>query len=205
MGRGPNGRIKQPRRKSEYRAGGYTAETALTTGEVAALIQLSPRCVSEWVDSGTIPGSYRLPGSVDRRIPAGSLIVALRKLGIPIPEALLDADPAALPGPFLACGLEPRELDQLGEEWEDTSAFEVGWAVAKMRPRGLVIGDREGLAVQKAMARKTREVRPMTAVVLVVSEGSTITGWDGPVVHRPCSNLREAVLLAVLGEGKDAT
>lgn len=38
-----------------------------TTGELSGLLQVAPRTVSKWIDSGEIQG-YRVPGSADRRV-----------------------------------------------------------------------------------------------------------------------------------------
>ncbi|MBS0195322.1 MAG: response regulator [Planctomycetes bacterium] len=55
----------------------------LTTGEVAKICNVAPRTVSKWFDSGALKG-YRIPGSRDRRIPAGELTKFMRAHGIPI-------------------------------------------------------------------------------------------------------------------------
>lgn len=46
------------------------SKVILTTGQVAKVCRVAPRTVAKWVDAGMIPGSYRIPGSTDRRIPA---------------------------------------------------------------------------------------------------------------------------------------
>ncbi len=55
----------------------------LTTGEVAKICNVAPRTVSKWFDSGTLKG-YRIPGSRDRRIPAGELIKFMKHHNIPL-------------------------------------------------------------------------------------------------------------------------
>lgn len=55
----------------------------LTTGEVAKICNVAPRTVSKWFDSGSLKG-YRIPGSRDRRIPAGELMKFMRAHGIPL-------------------------------------------------------------------------------------------------------------------------
>jgi excisionase family DNA binding protein len=52
-----------------------------TTGQVAELLQVAPRTVVKWFDSGRLPG-YRVPGSADRRIPRESLLRFLRDNGL---------------------------------------------------------------------------------------------------------------------------
>lgn len=55
----------------------------LTTGEVAKICNVAPRTVSKWFDTGSLKG-YRIPGSKDRRIPAGELVRFMKSHGIPL-------------------------------------------------------------------------------------------------------------------------
>ena len=54
----------------------------LTTGEVAQICHVAPRTVTKWFDSGRLKG-YRIPGSRDRRIPAGELVRFMKAHDIP--------------------------------------------------------------------------------------------------------------------------
>lgn len=58
-----------------------------TTGDVAKLLSVAPRTVSKMFDSGKLVG-FRLPGSLDRRIPRDELLKFLRENKMPIPEEL---------------------------------------------------------------------------------------------------------------------
>ena len=57
----------------------------LTTGEVAQICRVAPRTVTKWFDSGQLKG-YRIPGSRDRRIPAGELIRFMKAHNMPTDE-----------------------------------------------------------------------------------------------------------------------
>lgn len=57
----------------------------LTTGEVAQICHVAPRTVTKWFDSGQLKG-YRIPGSRDRRIPAGELIRFMKAHSMPTDE-----------------------------------------------------------------------------------------------------------------------
>jgi excisionase family DNA binding protein len=57
----------------------------LTTGEVAQICRVAPRTVTKWFDSGQLKG-YRIPGSRDRRIPAGELIRFMKAHDMPTDE-----------------------------------------------------------------------------------------------------------------------
>ena len=54
-----------------------------TTGQIAKLLNVSPRTVGKWFDSGRLRG-YRIPGSQDRRIPRDYLIKFMQEHGIPL-------------------------------------------------------------------------------------------------------------------------
>ena len=57
-------------------------KNVLTTGEVARICNVAPRTVSKWFDNGHLKG-YRIPGSRDRRVPAGELMRFMRVHNIP--------------------------------------------------------------------------------------------------------------------------
>lgn len=57
----------------------------LTTGEVAQICRVAPRTVTKWFDSGRLKG-YRIPGSRDRRIPAGELVRFMKAHDMPTDE-----------------------------------------------------------------------------------------------------------------------
>ncbi|HUV41538.1 MAG TPA: helix-turn-helix domain-containing protein [Sedimentisphaerales bacterium] len=68
----------------------------LTTRDVAKICNVAPRMVSKWFDTGLLAG-YRIPGSMDRRIPIAELARFMTAHNIPIPEswpALKNAVPA---------------------------------------------------------------------------------------------------------------
>ncbi|HUV41068.1 MAG TPA: helix-turn-helix domain-containing protein [Sedimentisphaerales bacterium] len=58
----------------------------LTTGDVANICNVAPRTVSKWFDKGLLTG-YRIPGSLDRRIPIAELARFMTEYNIPIPES----------------------------------------------------------------------------------------------------------------------
>jgi hypothetical protein len=49
-----------------------------TSSEVARILMVAPRTVTKWIDKGLLKG-YRLPGSLDRRVPYFSLVRFLRR------------------------------------------------------------------------------------------------------------------------------
>lgn len=53
-----------------------------TTGQIARLLRVAPRTVSQWIDKGHLKG-YRLPGSQDRRVLRTHLIVFLANREMP--------------------------------------------------------------------------------------------------------------------------
>lgn len=61
----------------------YSRKKAYTTGDVARLVNVAPRTVSKWFDSGRLKG-FRMPGSQDRRVPHEELCKFLRANGLPL-------------------------------------------------------------------------------------------------------------------------
>lgn len=64
-----------------------------TTGQAAKLLQVAPKTICMWFDSGRLKG-YVIPGSKDRRIPQEYLVKFLEDHGMPIPEELRPAPDA---------------------------------------------------------------------------------------------------------------
>jgi uncharacterized protein (TIGR02996 family)/excisionase family DNA binding protein len=67
---------------------GGSIKKVFTTGQVAKILQVGPRTVAKWFDSGKLKG-YRIPGSNDRRIPREHLLRFIREQGLfaPPPES----------------------------------------------------------------------------------------------------------------------
>lgn len=60
--------------------------TILTTGQVAKICKVATRTVSKWVDRKLLPGSYRIPGGEDRRIPRDALLHFMKLHNMPTHE-----------------------------------------------------------------------------------------------------------------------
>lgn len=58
-------------------------KNVLTTGDVAAICNVTHRTAAKWFDNGLL-GGYRIPGSKDRRIPIDELIKFMQQHQIPI-------------------------------------------------------------------------------------------------------------------------
>lgn len=59
-----------------------------TTGQIAKICKVAPRTVSKWCDTGRL-NHYRIPGSMDRRVPREELLKFLKAHNMP--TAGLDA------------------------------------------------------------------------------------------------------------------
>ena len=60
----------------------------LTTGDVANICNVTSRTVQKWIDNGVLKG-YRIPLSLDRRVPKKELIRFMTEYNIPLPEDLI--------------------------------------------------------------------------------------------------------------------
>jgi len=56
-----------------------------TTGQAAKICRVAPRTMAKWFDAGRIKG-YRMPGSLDRRIPESNLEAFLVANDMPLDE-----------------------------------------------------------------------------------------------------------------------
>jgi len=61
------------------------ANNVLTTGDVSKICTVSVGTVYKWFDKALLAG-YRIPGSLDRRIPIAELARFMTEYNIPIPE-----------------------------------------------------------------------------------------------------------------------
>lgn len=118
-----------------------TVATVYTTGDVARICQVAPRTVSKWFDTGRLKG-YRIPGSLDRRIPRDSLIEFMRSHGMPLGElgamqggkvliiGMPAAEQAIVEKLLLASGMTTISA---------ANAFEAGALAMEQRPQCVVI------------------------------------------------------------------
>ena len=115
--------------------------TVYTTGEVAQICQVAPRTVSKWFDTGRLKG-YRIPGSLDRRIPRDSLIEFMRSHGMPLGEL-----GTVQGGNVLIIGMNDQErtivealLYASGMTTSSANnAFEAGALAMELRPQCVII------------------------------------------------------------------
>lgn len=64
------------------------SEGVLSVTDLAILLSLSQPTVRRLVDAGEFAGAYKLPGTLERRIPAPTILKYLEKNNIPIPLSL---------------------------------------------------------------------------------------------------------------------
>ena len=145
-----------------------------TTGDVARICQVAPRTVSKWFDTGRLKG-YRIPGSLDRRIPRDSLIEFMRSHGMPLGELGVVQG-----GNVLIIGMAAAERDAveklLAASGMTTASalnvFEAGAMAMEHRPQCVVIdasiGTEEARMIATFFKSKGRDNN--TRVVGLVSD-----------------------------------
>lgn len=148
--------------------------TVYTTGEVARICQVAPRTVSKWFDTGRLKG-YRIPGSLDRRIPRDSLIEFMRSHGMPLGEL-----GAVQGGKVLIIGMPAAEraivetlLAASGMATASAqSAFEAGALAMEQRPQCVIIDASIGTSDARMIAQffKSSGRDANTRVVGLVSD-----------------------------------
>lgn len=159
----------------------------LTSGEVAKIMQVAPRTVSKWYDSGALRG-WRLPGSLDRRFLAADVLAFAREAGMPeaavLPLRRLAARAVLLAGPGLPAAADL--LGSLGEGWEAAEAphadpYELGLVLAGAADLGAVVASGRGGMHLPGLAALARRLAP--AAPLVVSGAGELSaelhadGW----------------------------
>ena len=160
--------------------------SVLTTGDVAKICKVAPRTVAKWIDSGALRG-YRIPGSLDRRVPLKHLVEFCRQWRIPCdgldPATVVLAVAADLAGAaeaLLTSRLVPSALD-LGHV---LGGSEVPPAVVVID--GRLMGRGEAVAA----CRQARHLLPegVSALAGVVDEDEDRPGeWAcDALLRRPC-------------------
>lgn len=145
-----------------------------TTGDVARICQVAPRTVSKWFDTGRLKG-YRIPGSLDRRIPRDSLIEFMRSHGMPLGELGMVQG-----GTVLIIGMASTEREAVEKlltaaGLSTTSAqnvFEAGAMATECRPQCVVIDASIGTDEARMIATffKSKGRDNTTRVVGLVSD-----------------------------------
>lgn len=148
--------------------------TVYTTGEVARLCQVAPRTVSKWFDTGRLKG-YRIPGSLDRRIPRESLIEFMRSHGMPLGEL-----GAVEGGKVLIVGMPVNErlaveslLKASGMSTTTAhNAFEAGALAIEQKPQCIIIDSTVGTHEARMIASyfKTGTAVRATRVIGLISD-----------------------------------
>lgn len=170
-----------------------TEAAVYTTGDVARICQVAPRTVSKWFDTGRLKG-YRIPGSLDRRIPHESLVDFMRSHGMPLGELA-----AGQIGKVLIIGMEPIDrktvetlLHASGMETVAAdNAFEAGALANEQRPQCVVIDGIVGLPEARMISRYFRSGgrEAVTRIVGLVSDDQiadpSIMGTFDETFRRP--------------------
>ena len=145
-----------------------------TTGDVARICQVAPRTVSKWFDTGRLKG-YRIPGSLDRRIPRDSLIEFMRSHGMPLGELGVVQGGTVLIIGMAAAERETVEKLLTASGLSTASAqnvFEAGAMATEYRPQCVLIDASIGTDEARMIATffKTKGRDNNTRVVGLVSD-----------------------------------
>ena len=180
-----------------------------TTGQVALLTGVAPRTVSKWFDTGVLKG-YRIPLSLDRRIPRHALVEFLIVHGmshlVPWVVPLSVSRPAAV-------GVECAVPGTLPAGWSRRSAdYATGLLAAASDPavRLVVVHASVGVPQAREFAAAVRDRRPARTptLVLVVGADADLRTPAGDWLHGPAAGFDlvvqepfdPAVLWAAAGE-----
>lgn len=140
----------------------------LTTGQLAALFNVSLRTVTKWIDGGQLKG-FRLPGTNDRRVGKQAVVEFAAATGIPLPDPLRPKD-------VVTFGSPPGEGPPGAVAVPDP--ISLGVALAQRQVAAAVIGDADGLSLALAACRIVRGLHPGARVALVVDASVDPHGLD---------------------------
>ena len=183
-----------------------TESTVYTTGEVARICQVAPRTVSKWFDTGRLKG-YRIPGSLDRRIPRDSLVEFMRAHGMPLGELSTKAT-----GRVLLIGLSDqerpaleRDLQIMGMEFQfAATAFESGATAAALKPQCVVIdtaiGVREAGSIARILKQSVAGIRTIALLSADAPADPLDPAWFDDRFRRPFDSALLAVRIRSLAE-----
>ncbi len=175
--------------------------TVYTTGDVARICQVAPRTVSKWFDTGRLKG-YRIPGSLDRRIPRAGLVEFMRLHGMPLGElgsieggkVLIIGMPvnerAIVEKLLLASGMTTATAE---------NAFEAGALATEQRPQCVVIDASIGVNEARMIANyfKSAGRDTTTRVVGLVSDDEIADPSSAKVYDEKFRRPFDPALLAV--------
>lgn len=156
-----------------------TMKAALTTGQVAKICEVAPRTVTIWFDKGLLRG-YRIPGSLDRRIPREHLVRFLKENGMPL--GLLES---AVVHKVLIVGADPSLQASLKEHLRESdgyqietaaSAFEAGVLAESFRPDCIIIDLAMGRMDAGQIVQNLRKNKDQASTILLAltSEGNAV-------------------------------
>jgi len=172
-------------------------KNVLTTGQVARMLNTSPRTVTKWVDSGQLKG-YRLPLSPDRRIPRASLLEFIRQHNIPIPPEL------GLP--ILLVVGDPDMAEQLQRQlvgWKVEAADSV-WTAATIATkaggqlRGAVVSGQIGRLEAREIAQALADQIRLRIVLCAEDDDGSIWTSDAALMRMQYPVRPDAISRAIL-------
>ena len=152
----------------------------LTTGQVAKICEVAPRTVIKWFDSGRLRG-YRIPGSMDRRIPREHLLRFLKEHGMPLGD--LEAE---VYRKVLVVGADAPLLGVLKDNLRETdgflietaaSGFEAGMRAESFHPDCIVVDLAVGRIEAGQIAQNLRK-SPDHATTLLIALTSDEPGEE---------------------------
>ena len=169
-----------------------------TSGQIAAMLGVSPRTVGKMVDAGHLRG-WRIPGGQERRVKRCDLVQFFARNGLDVPREL-GVEPV-----HLAFGLLPDEPGAAEPFEAYSSPVRLGAALRGADAVGLfAAGDGLGLSLALAACECCREWHPAARVALVAGPdaGAVACPAADAVFVRPVEWPAVLARLALPGRGK---
>jgi two-component system response regulator RpaA len=148
-------------------------KSILTTGQCARICKVAPRTISKWFDSGKLKG-YRIPVSLDRRIPRDNLVKFMKEYGMPL-GTLGELRFYKI----ITVGMSEKAIELLRPDLPSddyktvniATAFEAGFAAKDHNPNCIIFDCQLGSEAAIGLTRAFRQHENYADVMLVALAG----------------------------------
>jgi hypothetical protein len=167
-------RIGLPGGKNRMKPGDKMKQV-YTTGEIAKICHVAPRTVSKWFDSGKIPGGYRIPGSLDRRVPRAALAAFLQRHGMPFSDEC-DVLLVGLPVSVVMALREALPAARGFSVSDARNGFDAGLMAAEGVHTAILDVGRIGRGESIAIARSLSELGAKRLIAIIAEDETDLPG-----------------------------
>jgi len=169
----------------------------LETGQVAKICNVSRKTVIKWFNSGRLRG-FRIPGSLERRIPVKYLVQFLKEHGMPLGDLKDEVRAKVLvvsqDWVFVA-NLKQELPDHIFKVVVTDNSFDAGIEAQDMSPDCVIVDFSIGRAEALQICYSIRHNSDLVIIALLPNDGSS-TSFDRSSINETFKKPFDAALLA---------